>query len=323
VVHRFNAIVAQDYGLPAAVLFFDIAYWVRQNRSLEKNFKEGRYWHYDTLEAFRERHPYLSRYQITSALLRLEQAELIQRAALSHASFDRTRWYTLGEQARKYLGEDAETPSGSGKFPDVGTTDGSKRQFSKTGSPIPIKARNKSHLSSENPHQGDFSERENVSHGLWENPPERDFAQRRNVSHGSWENPSQRDFSQENNDSHLSQESPLLGRGLPERGNDSHGFGEGFPHREPSPIKYIPAAAETPFGEGVPARRKTKPSSRRTSLGGEPGGRKGEETQEVFPQTTPGGTVIWARSTLGDGEPLVMIETEGGEKVWTMESQVT
>jgi hypothetical protein len=154
VVHRFNAIVAQDYGLPAAVLFFDIAYWVRQNRTLRKDLKQGRYWHYDTQESFRERHPYLSRYQISSALLRLEQAGLIQRAALNQASFDRTRWYTLGEQARKYLGTDAEAPSGYGKFPEVGTTDGTDRQEPKTGAPIPLEARNKSHLSSESPPKG-------------------------------------------------------------------------------------------------------------------------------------------------------------------------
>jgi hypothetical protein len=78
-----------------------------------------------------------------------------------------------------------------------------------------------------------------------------------------------------------------------------------------------------PFGEGAPEHRRSKPASRQAPRGGAPGGRKGEGPEEVFPQTTPGGTVIWARAFHADGEPIAMIETEGGAKTWKRVSEIT
>jgi hypothetical protein len=326
--HRFNVRVMPEFGFPAAVLFSDIAYWVRRNQEERTHYFEGRHWIFGGRLEFQRRHPYLTEHQVRTALRELVKAGLLDIGCFNRTAMDRTRWYTLGPSASSYLPSAApcknnKYASSKVRHRDNGWAALGPMEGTPGGQAIPMVDT----IPLENPHQGGFTRGDdNISDSIHsfssENPSQRDFSAREYDSHGSWENPSQRDFSQENNDSHLSQESPLLGRGLPERGNDSHEFGEGFPHREPSPIKDIPAAERDPFGEGSSRSRKVKPSSRRTSLGGEPGGRKGEETQEVFPQTTPGGTVIWARSALGDGEPLVMIETEGGGKVWTRASEI-
>jgi hypothetical protein len=139
-VHRFNTRVAQDYGLPPAILFLDISYWITRNKKRGVNLKNGKCWLYDSQESFQRRHPYLSLFQVQAALKKLEEAGLIETDCLNKTAYDHTRWYTLGLQAPHYLTqpkektEDSETQFLGHRHPNDSGVD-----TQEVASPIPIK----------------------------------------------------------------------------------------------------------------------------------------------------------------------------------------
>ena len=50
--HHFNPVLAQTYGVDAAVFLHNIYFWLKHNKAYEKNFYEGRYWTFNSLAAF-------------------------------------------------------------------------------------------------------------------------------------------------------------------------------------------------------------------------------------------------------------------------------
>ena len=43
-VHRFHTEIAKMYGITAAVIFFNIAYWVEENEKNKIHYHDGYYW---------------------------------------------------------------------------------------------------------------------------------------------------------------------------------------------------------------------------------------------------------------------------------------
>lgn len=51
-VHRYHTEVAKEYGLLEAIMFYHIAYWVRQNQLNRINMHHGRFWTYASVKKF-------------------------------------------------------------------------------------------------------------------------------------------------------------------------------------------------------------------------------------------------------------------------------
>ncbi|MDA5558699.1 hypothetical protein [Shimia sp. MMG029] len=83
-------------GLNAAVIFQNIVFWVEKNQANRNNFREGRYWTYNSISAFGELFPYLSGKQIRTALEKLVASGLILKGNFNDDRYDRTCWYALG-----------------------------------------------------------------------------------------------------------------------------------------------------------------------------------------------------------------------------------
>ncbi len=64
--HRFDPTVAEDVGITAAVLYYDICFWCKLNYDKTKNFSM-----YSTMKDFKERHKYLTLSQVRYALDKL------------------------------------------------------------------------------------------------------------------------------------------------------------------------------------------------------------------------------------------------------------
>lgn len=94
--HSFDPEIAGRVGLNAAVIFQNITFWIEKNQANRRNFREGRYWTYNSISAFGELFPYLSEKQIRTALEKLVSAELIIKGNFSDDRYDRTCWYALG-----------------------------------------------------------------------------------------------------------------------------------------------------------------------------------------------------------------------------------
>ena len=94
-IHYFDIAVAERVGVQCAVIFENIAHWVRINKANGNNFIDGRYWTYNSKAAFVELFPYMTYRQIEYALKQLIDSGLIIAANHNKDQRDRTLWYTL------------------------------------------------------------------------------------------------------------------------------------------------------------------------------------------------------------------------------------
>lgn len=97
-LHMFDPQIAKEYGVNAAIIFQNLAYWIEHNRANETNFHDGRYWTYNSVRAFAELFPYLTDKQIRGALEKLEDGGMILVGNYNKSAYDRTRWYALAEK---------------------------------------------------------------------------------------------------------------------------------------------------------------------------------------------------------------------------------
>lgn len=97
-LHMFDPQIAKEYGVNAAIILQNLAYWIEHNRANETNFHDGRYWTYNSVKAFAELFPYLTDKQIRGALKKLEEGGMILVGNYNKSAYDRTRWYALSEK---------------------------------------------------------------------------------------------------------------------------------------------------------------------------------------------------------------------------------
>ena len=95
--HTFDADIAMRVGIPAAVIYKNLCFWIAKNEANGSNFKDGRYWTYNSIAAFAKLFPYLTEKQIRTALDKLLTEGLIVKAHHSDKKHDRTTWYALGD----------------------------------------------------------------------------------------------------------------------------------------------------------------------------------------------------------------------------------
>lgn len=93
-INCFETEVAKDVGVVAAVLYQNIQYWCEHNRANRIHYHDGHYWTFNSIEAFTELFPYLTKNQINLALKKLEDSGYIKTGNYNKSAYDRTKWYT-------------------------------------------------------------------------------------------------------------------------------------------------------------------------------------------------------------------------------------
>ena len=91
--HHFNTDIAAKVGLNAAVIYNNIQFWVTKNEANGRNFHDGKYWVYNSTEAWGILFPYLSTSQIRTALDKLIKSDLIETGRYNKDARDRTKWF--------------------------------------------------------------------------------------------------------------------------------------------------------------------------------------------------------------------------------------
>lgn len=99
----FDGVIAKEYGIPEAVLFYNIAFWEKQNRLNEHNYFEGRYWTYNTLKAYQGLFDFMSLATIKRALKNLKEADLILMGNFNNDKFNHTNYYTLSDRGMRIV----------------------------------------------------------------------------------------------------------------------------------------------------------------------------------------------------------------------------
>ena len=106
-IHSYNVSVAMDVGINAAVIFYNICFWVEENMANERNLINGKYWTYNTVKAFQKIFPEMTRHQIPYPLKKLEHNGYIEPPHLNHDPYDRTKYYTVCN-IQKWISEISE-----------------------------------------------------------------------------------------------------------------------------------------------------------------------------------------------------------------------
>ena len=99
----FDTDVAALVGVNAAIIFNNIAFWIKKNEANEENYYDGCYWTYNTKAAWRTLFPYMGEKQFKAALQKLIDEGLLKTGCYNSKPFDRTLWYALTEKGESML----------------------------------------------------------------------------------------------------------------------------------------------------------------------------------------------------------------------------
>lgn len=93
--HSFDTDLAKRYGIECAVLLYNIDYWITKNKANQKHFYDGRYWTYNSIAAWQELFPYLTKDIIRKRIDFLVDEKVLIRGNFNKDRRDRTSWYTI------------------------------------------------------------------------------------------------------------------------------------------------------------------------------------------------------------------------------------
>lgn len=93
--YMFDVDIATVYGVDNAVMIWNLNHWIDHNAANEKNFYNGRYWTFNSIEAFTKLFPFWSKGQIRRILKSLEDSGVIMTGNFNADRRDRSTWYAF------------------------------------------------------------------------------------------------------------------------------------------------------------------------------------------------------------------------------------
>ena len=118
--HHFNVKVAIQYGIDVATFLDSLAYWIHLNQANNIHFHDGRYWTYNTSQAFTVIFPYWSIDQIDRLIKKCIKNDLIIKGNYNVIKYDKTRWLTFSDKAlalyEMSLPQDHGNPTAKSRF---------------------------------------------------------------------------------------------------------------------------------------------------------------------------------------------------------------
>lgn len=95
--HCIDKGAAKQCGVNGALLLWNFRYWIDENIANNRNFHDGRYWTYQSMDALCKTFDYLTVNQIRTAIDKLEKGGYIVKGNYNKSSYDRTTWYSITE----------------------------------------------------------------------------------------------------------------------------------------------------------------------------------------------------------------------------------
>lgn len=102
-VFCFESEDAKVYGINAAIILYNIKFWILKNKANNVHFHDGHYWTYNSVRAWEELFPFLTKKQIRTALDILLRDGVLIQGNYNSIAFDRTRWFAFADE-EKWLG---------------------------------------------------------------------------------------------------------------------------------------------------------------------------------------------------------------------------
>lgn len=104
-------------GLEEAIVLQQVHYWLIRKRESGQDYRNERYWVYNSYEKWQEQFPFWSERTVRRIINRLESGGLLLSDNFNKAAFDKTKWYTidyeeLDRRIAAHEQEDGETVAG-------------------------------------------------------------------------------------------------------------------------------------------------------------------------------------------------------------------
>ena len=96
--YLFDSELAVKIGVEEAILTNNIIFWLQHNIANRKHFYDGRYWTFNTVQAFGELFPFWTTKQLRRTMESLYSKNVLMKGNYNKTSFDRTGWYSLTDE---------------------------------------------------------------------------------------------------------------------------------------------------------------------------------------------------------------------------------
>ena len=93
--HTFDIDVAVEYGVNAAIILWNLSFWIEKNEANDRHFYDGHYWTYSSVSAMTSLFPYMSEKTIRNTMDKLVESGLVLKGHYNQQPYDRTNWYAL------------------------------------------------------------------------------------------------------------------------------------------------------------------------------------------------------------------------------------
>lgn len=94
-----NTELATEIGLNETIVLRQVYYWVEHNEAEKKNFKDGKYWVYNSIKQWKnDNFPFMSEKTIERAFSSLKKKNLILVGDYSKNRTVRPNWYTINDE---------------------------------------------------------------------------------------------------------------------------------------------------------------------------------------------------------------------------------
>lgn len=101
--HSFDISIATKYGINVAIFLSNLSFWIQKNMANKKHFHEGRYWTYNSVDAYSILFPYLTKKQIRTTIDKCAELGLILKDNFNDNHYDRTIWYSLSDKGAELI----------------------------------------------------------------------------------------------------------------------------------------------------------------------------------------------------------------------------
>lgn len=116
-VYVFDIDIAAEFGVNEAIMMQNFAYWIGKNAANDKNFHDGRYWTYNSVEAFAKLFPFWNAAQVRHILKNLIDKGVLIKGNYNAVGRDRTCWYAFTDAiCQKYYSHLIKLTNGFDNF---------------------------------------------------------------------------------------------------------------------------------------------------------------------------------------------------------------
>lgn len=116
--HSFDINLACELGsTDLAILVHHFAHWIGINSRSERNFHEGKYWTYQTMNEILNHFPYWSLKHLKTLIEKLVKMGILLKGNFNSDKFNKTAWYTLSSECPKTANREARNGSSIYTYP--------------------------------------------------------------------------------------------------------------------------------------------------------------------------------------------------------------